>query len=145
MPELPEVETIRRELRSLVVNKKIKNFEVKDKILIKKPKTLSLWKNISGSKIKDVDRKGKFLIFKLSNKMKIVVHLRMTGQIIYGDSNEAKIKILFSDSSSLSYYDKRRFGEWFLIKSEKEIPLLNAIGIDPSSDDFTVSKLSAIL
>jgi formamidopyrimidine-DNA glycosylase len=145
MPELPEVETIRRELRSLVQNKKIKEFEVKDRVFLKKPKTLASWKRVVSSKIKDVDREGKFLIFKLSNGLKIVVHLRMTGQIIYGNNNEAKIKIVFSDSSSLSYHDRRRFGEWYLIKDKKEIPLLGAIGIDPMSEDFTPEVLSKIL
>ncbi len=145
MPELPEVETIRRELRSLVQKKKIKSFEVKDKIFLKKPKTTSSWKKIISSKIKDVDREGKFLIFKLSNGLKIVVHLRMTGQIIYGNNDDAKVKIVFSDSSALSYYDRRRFGEWYLVKDKKDIPLLGAIGIDPIGEEFTPEVLSEIL
>ncbi|MDP8215872.1 MAG: DNA-formamidopyrimidine glycosylase [Candidatus Kaelpia imicola] len=145
MPELPEVETIRRELRSLIQKKKITDFEVRDKIFLKKPKTVSSWKKILSSKIKDVERKGKFLIFKLSNGLKIVVHLRMTGQIIYGNNHDAKIKIVFSDLSTLSYYDRRRFGEWFLVKDIKDVPLLGAIGIDPTSEEFTPEVLSEIL
>ncbi|MDP8234384.1 MAG: DNA-formamidopyrimidine glycosylase [Candidatus Saelkia tenebricola] len=145
MPELPEVETIRRELRSLILNKKIKDFQVKDSIFLKKPKSKAVWRKNITSKVKDVTRQGKFLIIQLSNGLKVVIHLRMTGQIIYGGDDGAKIKIVFSDSSTLSYYDKRRFGEWYLVKNEKEIPLLCLLGADPTEESFTIDVLSNLL
>jgi len=145
MPELPEIETIRRELKSLILNKKIKEFSVKDKIFLKNPKSMSVWRKNITSKVKDVSRQGKFLIIKLSNGLKIVIHFRMTGQLIYGGDDGAKVKIIFSDSSALSYYDKRRFGEWYLVKSEKDIPLLHLIGVDPTSESFTQNILNSLL
>ena len=145
MPELPEIETIRRELKSLIINKKIKDFYVKDKIFLKKPKAVSAWRKNITSKVKDVSRQGKFLIIKLSNGLKVVIHFRMTGQLIYGGDDGAKVKIVFSDLSALSYYDKRRFGEWYLVKSEKDIPLLQLLGIDPTAESFTPDVLSSLL
>ncbi len=145
MPELPEVETIKRELRSLILNKKIKEFHVHDKILLKKPKAQAGWNKIISSKVKDVERKGKFIVIKLSNGLKIVIHLKMTGQLIYGGTNNAKIKLVFSDSSYMSYYDKRRFGEWYLIKKEKEVPLLSLMGLDPTVESFTLAALKILL
>lgn len=145
MPELPEVETIRRELKSLVLNKTIKVFQVKDRIFLKKPKSLSGWKKILSCKIKDVQRKGKFLVFSLNKNLKIVVHLRMSGQLLYGNKSDSKVRIVFSDSTSISYFDKRRFGEWFLIKEDKEIPLLHSIGVDPLGKYFSIQVLKGLL
>lgn len=146
MPELPEVETIRRELRSLILNKKVKDFQCGDKIFLKKPKSLSSWKKtIRGLRIKEVERKGKFLSLRLSNGFYLVIHLKLTGQLIYGGNDDVKIKILFSDGSFLSYKDKRRFGEWFLLKELGEIPLLKEIGIDPMEETFTLDILRELL
>ncbi|HDI45735.1 MAG TPA: formamidopyrimidine-DNA glycosylase, partial [Candidatus Omnitrophica bacterium] len=84
MPELPEVETIRHDLQSLIVGKRIRDIEVREKKILKKPRTIPVWKKNIRSRIKNIHRKGKFLILELTTGFKIVIHLRMTGQIVYG-------------------------------------------------------------
>ena len=78
MPELPEVETIRRGLEKCIVGKKISNVHILcEKSFRGKPEL------IEGKKIIEIERRGKALLLQLDNKMTIMVHLRMTGQMIY--------------------------------------------------------------
>jgi formamidopyrimidine-DNA glycosylase len=145
MPELPEVETIKHDLKSLILNKRIKDIKIFDKIFLKKPKTPSAWRKIIGSKIKGIERKGKILIISLTNGYKILIHLRLTGQILYGGNHEAKIKIFFSDGSHVSYLDRRRFGEWWLLKKEEQHPLVKELGIEPLDERFSLNYLNGLL
>jgi formamidopyrimidine-DNA glycosylase len=145
MPELPEVETIRHDLQSLILGKRIKDIEVRDKKLLKKPKTVQLWKRNMKSKIKNVNRKGKFLILELANGFKIVIHLKMTGQLLYGTDDDFSIKIIFTDKSFLTYRDRRRLGEWYLVKNIDEIPLIKEMGVDPLSPRFNPYLLKSLL
>ncbi|OQX83307.1 MAG: DNA-formamidopyrimidine glycosylase [Candidatus Omnitrophica bacterium 4484_49] len=145
MPELPEVETIRHDLQSLILGKRIKSIDVRDKNLLKKPRKLVSWRKGIHSKVKNVVRKGKFLILELANGFKIVIHLRMTGQLLYGTNEDFSIKLIFTDKSFLSYRDKRRLGEWYLVKDVNEIPLIKEMGIDPLSSKFNIYILKSLL
>ena len=78
MPELPEVETIRRGLKSVILNKRIIDFETRDSKIIQIKK-----EDIVGSKITSIDRRAKILIINLDNKKSLLVHLKMTGQMIW--------------------------------------------------------------
>ena len=78
MPELPEVETIRKGLQKVIVGRKIEKFESKDlKVVQFKPE------EIEDTKIESIDRRAKMLVFNLSNKKSILIHLKMTGQLIW--------------------------------------------------------------
>src|SRR6056297_4330166 len=82
MPELPEVETVRQDLLDCVLNKKIKDFEVKLPKLLRNP--ISDFKRVLlDSKIIDIERIAKLLMFVLDNDYIVLVHLKMTGQLIY--------------------------------------------------------------
>jgi formamidopyrimidine-DNA glycosylase len=142
LPELPEVQTIVNGLKKVVVGKKITDFESRDKKVVQfRPE------EVVGSKILDVDRIAKLVIFNLDNQKSILVHLKMTGQFIWekdpgmrkfslrnrvtgGHPTEAMLEIMphkhtravftFDDESKLYFNDLRRFG-WMKIIETKEL------------------------
>ncbi len=140
MPELPEVETIVRELNRKIAGKTIRRFFVFDKKLPKAGHSLP-------AKILSVHRHGKYIVFHLSGKKRILIHLRMTGGLFFekkGGKESHKYeraRFLFSDGSALYFCDTRRFGtlEW---KNDHEIPNL---GINPLSPKFKAKAFSEIV
>ena len=130
MPELPEVETVKRRLSPSIINRKIVNVEV----FYSKYNHLS---SIKDETIIDLNRKGKFLIFTLSNHM-MVSHLRMEGKYrIEKDPTKNKHDLVFfnlDDGNTLVYNDTRKFGVFNLYPKDtdvfKEEPLVN-VGPEP--------------
>ncbi|HLR59612.1 MAG TPA: DNA-formamidopyrimidine glycosylase [Pseudogracilibacillus sp.] len=148
MPELPEVETIRRTLKELVLNKKITDIEVFWGKIIKHPDDIEHFKQIIiGQTIRDVKRKGKFLIFELDTEM-LVSHLRMEGKYFINQNGMERDKhthviFNFSDGSSLNYNDVRKFGTMHVFSKENYLKVkpLNQLGPDPFEDDFSIDYL----
>lgn len=148
MPELPEVETIRRTLKELVLNKKITDIEVFWGKIIKHPDDIEHFKQIViGQTIRDVKRKGKFLIFELDTEM-LVSHLRMEGKYFINQTGMERDKhthviFNFSDGSSLNYNDVRKFGTMHVFSKENYLKVkpLNQLGPDPFEDDFSIDYL----
>src|SRR3990167_4962744 len=143
MPELPEVETIRRGARKKLVGKKITDVEVRvPKMFIGHPR------DIIGSKIFDVKRVAKILEFMLDNGYSILIHLKLTGQLIYqGQENQfTHLIYTFSDKTKLLYNDLRKFGWHRVVKSDKVNGILgpDKFGPEPGSRDFTVEYLKTI-
>lgn len=90
MPELPEVETIKRELHKAVLGKKIIRIIINNPKVIKEPKRKEFAKGLKSVTIKNIIRKGKLLILELSSGKSLAIHLKMTGQLIYpGDAKQA--------------------------------------------------------
>ena len=83
MPELPEVETLRRELDKILTGRTIKNIEVLYSKAVFPLSAEAFKKNLVNVKIESVDRRAKMLFFHLSNKKFLAFHLKMTGQLIY--------------------------------------------------------------
>lgn len=146
MPELPEVETIRRTLANLVNGKTIKEVQVLYPKIIKKPEELDQFIDaLKGQTIQDVKRRGKFIKFILDDYV-LVSHLRMEGK--YGlyqhdDPFDKHTHVLFTftDDSQLRYRDVRKFGTMHLFKKgdeELELPLLQ-LGPEPFSKEFTLT------
>ena len=81
MPELPEVETIRSDLKLEILNKKIDKIEILDKKVIGKNNRKEYY-NLEALKITKIDRQGKLLAFILSNNKYLLIHLKMTGQLV---------------------------------------------------------------
>ena len=100
MPELPEVETIRRQLREKIVGKKL-----------------------DGKKIVDVRRRAKILIIDFSDGSSLIFHLKLTGQLIFNGepSRHTRHVFKFSDGSQLVFNDIRKFGWWKYVKNSKDI------------------------
>jgi formamidopyrimidine-DNA glycosylase len=134
MPELPEVETIVRQLNKEIVGKIITHVEVKDR---KIAKFVGI-ERLNNIKIIKVGRRGKLLLFYLSNKQVLMVHLKMTGKFFWGLLPDQHTRVIFwLGKKPLVFNDTRRFGYMELIK-EKELAnvLINKFGPEILSLDF---------
>jgi len=124
MPELPEVETQVRGLQKLVKGKTVKRFiSQADKMYAPDVKTFT--KKITGQKILKVDRKGKFIIFRLESREIMVCHLRMTGHFLfergqeYAQENHIRGIFELDSGDKLLYQDIRMFGKFWIGEEEK--------------------------
>ncbi|MCR5348527.1 MAG: DNA-formamidopyrimidine glycosylase [Bacilli bacterium] len=145
MPELPEVETVRRILQGVCVGKTIEGIDVF------RPKNIASDPNefvtrLQGKTIEGIGRKGKFLLFFLSESLVIVSHLRMEGKYFYQPSPEPQgkhdiLRFRFTDGSALVYNDVRKFGRLQLSDQMHylQTPPLSELGPEPfdySPDQF---------
>ena len=148
MPELPEVETIRRTLQELVINKKVAHVSVFWPKIIKHPEEAFQFTDaLVGQTITDIGRRGKFLIL-YTTDFALVSHLRMEGK--YGlfhkeDPVEKHTHIIFhfTDGTELRYKDVRKFGTMHLYLKGEEFKVLplSQLGPEPLSDEFTTELL----
>lgn len=117
MPELPEVETIVRELRPEITGKKIWKVESKLDSMFK-PSFDFFRSHLPGTRVLDVRRRGKYIVIVLSNSLRLVIHLRMTGRLMWhkqtGREKYLCAAIHFSDATTLYYSDVRKFGKLWL-------------------------------
>ncbi|MDQ0298595.1 formamidopyrimidine-DNA glycosylase [Salibacterium salarium] len=151
MPELPEVETVRRTLQSLVQGKTIQEVAVRWPKMIKKPDDSDVFRlQLNDQKIHDIGRRGKFLMFYLDDYV-LVSHLRMEGKYEMADGNEpdkhTHVRFFFSDETELRYKDVRKFGTMHLfVKGEEEAELpLKQLGPEPYNDSvFTGAYLQRV-
>ena len=147
MPEMPEVETVRRTLLPLIKGKTIKEVTVwYPKIITGDAKEFA--KQLTGKKIENIERYAKYLLIRLSDNLTIVSHLRMEGKYRLVKINTKKdkhdhVQIVFKDNSALRYNDVRKFGRMQLIKTgtEREKTGIGKLGVEPNSAAFTVSYL----
>lgn len=144
MPELPEVETIRRGLENLVGKKITKIFRSNKKMRIES--SLDLY-DLEGAKILEIVRRARYLIINFSNKKSLILHLGMSGKVmISNDFKQLKHDHFagkFSDDSWLIFNDARRFGFVDLIETKnlKTHKMLSKLGPEPLSDEFYFSYL----
>lgn len=146
MPELPEVETIKRDLEKLILGKKIVKIELLDKKLIKRIKPELLIKEVEKSNVNQILRRGKYLIFALSNNKFLVFHLKLTGQLIYGTPDKkSRIIFYFGNGKSLNFLDMRRFAELRLTDDWAKEKGIKEMGPEPFDKDFTEEKFQSLL
>lgn len=141
MPELPEVETIRRDLEKEVVGKKIKTVEVTGMRSIRRHANKKHFiSRLEGRKITGIDRKGKYLLVRIEGGDFLVIHLGMSGQLLWtkaGKEERAKhthVVIAFTTAGQLRFLDPRTFGELFVTSAdelENAVPELAHLGFDP--------------
>jgi formamidopyrimidine-DNA glycosylase len=139
MPELPEVETIRRELEREVVGKKIKAVEVTGTRSIRRQTPEEFASKLEGVKIAGAQRKGKYLLLPLDNADVLVIHLRMSGQLLRAAPKDpvdphTHVTISFTQGGQLRFVDPRTFGEMFLATPDEitnEVEELSTLGVDP--------------
>ncbi|RAL26823.1 DNA-formamidopyrimidine glycosylase [Thermoflavimicrobium daqui] len=151
MPELPEVETVKRTLKNLVQGKTIRDITVSLPRIIKHPDINQFRKLLQGTTITDIGRRGKFLKIYM-NPWVLVSHLRMEGKYRVSDQSEpiekhTHVIFHFTDGTELRYKDVRQFGTMHLFpvgEEEKELPL-KKLGPEPLSDDFQLSWFSETL
>ena len=155
MPELPEVETIRRGLQRKIKNKQIKDIVINVDKMVKKPSLGEFITKIKGKKIKEIDRRGKYIIIHLDSEDKLIVHLGMTGLLIYPYDNKITEKEInpkhnhliftFTDDTQLVFNDVRRFGKIFLVSNIDEVESIAKLGVEPLEDYFTEEVFIQIL
>ena len=145
MPELPEVETVKNELKKKLLKKRINDIKVfYDGIIATDLKCFK--KNIIGQTILDIKRRGKFLIFELTDYC-LVSHLRMEGKYFIKNLNEEFSKhdhiIFYFDDFTLRYNDTRKFGKMYLVTKDKLYTLtpLSKLGLEPWDNNLTDSYL----
>lgn len=151
MPELPEVETVRRTLQQLIVGKRIERVTVRLARIIQYPEPEPFSHALIGQTFREVGRRGKFLRFRLDD-LSLVSHLRMEGRYgVYG-SNEAleshtHVIFHFDDNTELRYKDVRQFGTMHLfpLGSELERPPLYKLGVEPLDPNFTFAVFRKLI
>jgi formamidopyrimidine-DNA glycosylase len=159
MPELPEVETIARQLRGLVVNRTISEFESRWVRLTEPEPAEVVAARLRGRRISDVRRRGKFVVFDLDGGEALVVSLRMTGKLLYGgadvDERYVRAEIRFVDGTAMRFSDTRKFGRMAVVDAatlhgngearRPRMPLHASLGQEPLVRGFTVAWLRALL
>jgi formamidopyrimidine-DNA glycosylase len=146
MPELPEVETVRRSLLP-IVGARIEAVYVFDARL-RRPVAADLPTRLPGRVIHDVARRGKYLLFDLADNTYLLAHLGMSGALLLrrGDVDRAPhdhVRLHFADGRHLTYNDPRRFGILRLGRLA-ELTELHNVGPDPLADEFSLGALAAL-
>lgn len=131
MPELPEVRTVRKQLNSYIKNKTIKNIIFLNEKLLKEITPEIFIENLKNQTILEVDNRGKFLVFKLTNEQIFLSHLRMNGKYFYYNKTTKPlihdhVIFEFTDKSFLHYNDSRMFGT-FHLRNEKNYLAINPL------------------
>jgi formamidopyrimidine-DNA glycosylase len=148
MPELPEVETIRKSLSGSICGRKILNLRLTKPKLLRGQKVVKVKSRVINTKILAVDRRAKYLILRL-NKGMLVLHLGMTGQIFVASENRMKNKNIFklpdkhthfqlelSGGKSLYFRDTRQFGRVRFLENHEEHDYFKNIGPEPLEKQF---------
>ncbi|MDD5347819.1 MAG: DNA-formamidopyrimidine glycosylase [Candidatus Omnitrophica bacterium] len=144
MPELPEVETLKRELEQAIVGKKIAEVCVHAPRVIRETQPAKFKDLITGAAVQKVLRRAKVLILELSNGKSLVMHLKMTGQLIYPGSGEnSRVSFKFSDGSQLDFNDQRLFGELRLLDDWRDFVFIKGLGPEPQ--EITAQRFKTML
>jgi formamidopyrimidine-DNA glycosylase len=150
VPELPEVETIRRALEPVLVGRRFEQVEIFDRRLVRPLEPLEVAAELAGERVAAVDRRGKYLVVRFDSGRVLLVHLRMTGGFRYGahvgtpaDDPHVRAVVNLDDGSDVAYRDVRRFGTWLLIeRDELDTYFATRIGGEPLDRAFTARALA---
>ena len=147
MPELPEVETIRRRLEPLLLGRKIVRAEIADARLTRPFAPEEVAGGLDGERISALGRRGKYLLVSFESGRTLVVHLRMTGSLRHRQSGSdllphERARLALDDGTELAYRDVRRFGTWHLLEQGELDAYLDArVGPEPLGPEFTPELL----
>lgn len=152
MPELPEVETVRRTLKALITGKQIEHVTVRLPRIIQRPDDIQAFANLlAGHTIMDIERRGKFLRFILDGLV-MVSHLRMEGRyglFLQDDVLDKHTHVVFhfTDGTELRYHDVRQFGTMHLFQTGEDLQLqpLAKLGQEPLDPSFTLERFKEIV
>jgi formamidopyrimidine-DNA glycosylase len=131
LPELPEVETIRRGLAPLVEGRVISRLEIHDPRWCEPLTAREVSDVVAGRRVEALRRRGKYLIFGLEDDVNLVTHLRMTGNYLYdapADQPYRRVTFALSDGHEVGFFDPRRFGTGALAFGDDG---LDALGVEP--------------
>jgi formamidopyrimidine-DNA glycosylase len=155
MPELPEVETVRRGLQAQVVGRRIIRVEVGRERSVRRTSRQAVIDGLTGSTILNVDRRGKYLICHLDTGDGLMVHLRMSGRLLVADAGTPRpahthvvMHLAGEPPQELWFVDPRTFGEVVVFDPANvavELPELAKMGVDPIADGLSRAEFAAIL
>ena len=152
MPELPEVETIRRDLNKELKGRKILKIKFYDWPKMIKPDPKSLAKAIEGKKIKDFGRRAKLLLMHLDDHgTTVAIHLKLSGQFLLKKATDPKdrfvhIIIQLDRGDELHFNDLRKFGYMKLLRDKVELEdVLSEFGPEPLTKEFTLEAFKKII
>ncbi|AFY39026.1 DNA-(apurinic or apyrimidinic site) lyase [[Leptolyngbya] sp. PCC 7376] len=151
MPELPEVETVRRGLEQITIGKTITGAEIFLSKTLASPEDPDYFLgSIHGLKIQAWQRYGKYLLGELSDGSHLGIHLRMTGKFLWTSPDEelhkhTRLRFFIEGDRELRFVDMRTFGQIWWVPANVEVRTvitgLTRLGVEPLSDDFTVDYL----
>jgi len=163
MPELPEVETVCRQLDPELAGLRIDALEVLDARWCRPVPPVELEAAVAGAAIEGLERRGKYLLLRLGGDRTLVMHLRMTGNLVLveGESKldpsegrrlyegersvserHLRARFLLADGRELWFTDPRRFGEAFLVEGDAALAArFGKLGVEPLSEEFTAEHL----
>ena len=148
MPELPEVETFVRALRAPLVGRTITAVRNDWPRHINVPPPAELIRRIAGRRVQAIDRRGKYLVFTLSDDETLIIHLKMTGHLTVVPADKptdpyAHTIFELDDGRELRFRDPRKFGRVYLVHNPADV--LGPLGPEPLTDEFTIAELDARL
>ena len=165
MPELPEVETVARQLEPEIEGRRIEALEVLDGRWSRPIPPEQLGAEVSGAAIEALGRRGKYLLLGLDGGRTLVMHLRMTGNLVLVEGDDVldpsegrllyqgerttearhlRARFVLDDGRELWFTDPRRFGEAFLIDDAKLDERFAKLGVEPFSPKFTAEELKRV-
>ncbi len=150
MPELPEVEVIRRQAHKALAGKKIDRIEVYTRSLVRTPLP-AFKRSLKGAVVKSVSRRAKYLLFEFVQPLVLLVHLKMTGQLLYSPTRKkdkhTHVIFRFSDGTYLHYSDVRKFGSLWLYSQDSlaKVKELKALGLEPLGPECNWDKFQGML
>jgi formamidopyrimidine-DNA glycosylase len=148
MPELPEVETVARGLDERLSGRTITGINVRWERSVGAPDPRTFDKHLVGQTITGVRRRGKWIVMDLRNGDELLIHLRMTGQLLVEpagapDGDYTRVLLHLDDDHRLRFSDMRKFGRLILTHDANEV--LGDLGPEPLAEDFTVERFRQML
>jgi formamidopyrimidine-DNA glycosylase len=153
MPELPEVETVRTALEPVLVGRTFERVEIADPRLTRPHDPAEVAAELTGERVEAVERRGKYLVVRFESGRVLLIHLRMTGNVLHvaggaleDDPHRRAVVTLDNDSDVVIYRDVRRFGTWLLVEpGELDAYLAERLGAEPLERAFTTTGLATRL
>src|SRR2546421_2446675 len=148
MPELPEVESVRRQLEPALVGRRFERVSIDDPRLVRPYEPAEVAAELEGEHVAAVERRGKYLVVRFESGRVLLIHLRMTGSLLRApdgslpDDPHRRAVVRLDDGSVVAYRDVRRFGTWLLLEPGELEPYLDArVGEEPLDALFTAARL----
>ncbi len=149
MPELPEVETIRAGLEPNLVGRAFEQVDISDGRLTRPHDPLEIAAELTGETVAALERRGKYLIVRFESGRVLLIHLRMTGSLLFlrdgtvAEDPYLRAVVKLDNGSDVVYRDVRRFGTWLLLEpGELEPYLASRVGAEPLSRSLTAKSLA---
>jgi formamidopyrimidine-DNA glycosylase len=152
VPELPEVETVRRRLEPALLGRRFEHVEIDDPRLTRPEDPAEVAAELTGERVEALERRGKYLVVRFESGRVLLIHLRMTGTLLHAapgkptDVPHRRAVVNLDDGSDVVYRDVRRFGTWLLVEPDAlDSYLAQRLGGEPLGRTFTTRSLAASL